>query len=575
MQNEYQRIALAARRNVSKLTLKQQKKVHSIYESAINNLINDIYKHDEKSLASRWKNDYVKQLDKVSRNLYREIRESTKDGIRKGAKFGADSNKDILKNIFDVAGIDPGDHFTTAFSQVQEGVIKDIIAGDIYSDGKTLSERIWNTKSEFEKDIQYVISQGIAEKKSTIELAEDLEQFVKDKAQRKSTWRKSYPHLKNKTIDYNAQRLARTSINHAYQSASVKSSNMNPFIEGIEWRSALIHGRTCELCRERHGQVFDKDSVPLDHPNGLCTMLPSISKSTDEVATELRDWVDGGENKVLDEWYEEYGDYFAGVKKPNDDIIKEGIKKASEASKDAKKTYKSTKEAFNKVSYRGIDKEFAEKIDKRFLDLANTYPINTEEITIKALKNKRNFGSYSNQVYNKGKRKLGYRNQIVVSSYNNRDEAYAKAAHIAEAKYRASKNMATLSTIDHEYAHAIDMMAVMKKNPELKPEALKWVGKKLRNEDVDAINDINRRINESPEKFSERLFVSLGKEFELSDAKLWRRIYSELGDYATENKNEFFAEGFSAYRHIPKEEQTEFVKKFGEHFEKLFEEVFR
>jgi len=106
-------------------------------------------------------------------------------------------------------------------------------------------------------------------------------------------------------------RLARTSINHAYQTSSIQSSNMNPFVEGIQWRSAMIHGRTCELCMERHGQIYPIDDVPLDHPNGLCTMIPYIPKLLDEVATELRNWVDGGSNPKLDLWYNEYGNYFA------------------------------------------------------------------------------------------------------------------------------------------------------------------------------------------------------------------------------------------------------------------------
>lgn len=45
--------------------------------------------------------------------------------------------------------------------------------------------------------------------------------------------------------------------------------------------------------------------------NGLCTMIPYISKSLDEVATELRDWIDGSANQKLDIWYNKYGDYFA------------------------------------------------------------------------------------------------------------------------------------------------------------------------------------------------------------------------------------------------------------------------
>lgn len=45
--------------------------------------------------------------------------------------------------------------------------------------------------------------------------------------------------------------------------------------------------------------------------NGLCTMIPVIKKSLDNVASELKDWVNGKSNKKLDEWYQEYGNYFA------------------------------------------------------------------------------------------------------------------------------------------------------------------------------------------------------------------------------------------------------------------------
>ena len=46
-------------------------------------------------------------------------------------------------------------------------------------------------------------------------------------------------------------------------------------------------------------------------PNGLCTMIPVISKPLDDVAIELRGWLDGESNPKLDEWYRKYGSYFA------------------------------------------------------------------------------------------------------------------------------------------------------------------------------------------------------------------------------------------------------------------------
>lgn len=309
--SEYEKIALATRRKISKLTLDQQRHTLKLYENSIDNLATKITTSKDKSLSQRWLLDYQKELTNAKNDLRKNINKSTRGYITKAAKIGTETEQQIMTKVFEKIGLDTGDHFTTAFSQVQNRVIEDIISGSLYKDKKTLSQRIWNHSGKFEYDIQYVINQGILEKKSALELARDLEQFVRDPAKRSWEWRKVYPNMGNTKIDYNAQRLARTSINHAYQNSSIQSSGMNPFVEGIEWRSAQIHGRTCDLCLERHGQVFPKDDVPLDHANGLCTMLPYIPKNLDEVADTLKSWLDGGNNKTLDKWYNEYGEYFA------------------------------------------------------------------------------------------------------------------------------------------------------------------------------------------------------------------------------------------------------------------------
>lgn len=309
--NEYEKIALATRKKVSKLTLQQQRELLNLYESTIDSLATKIAKAKDKSLTKRWLLDYKKELTRVKRELAKEITKSTRGFITKAAKVGTETEQQILSKVFEFAGIDPGNHFATMFSQVQNKVIKDIISGNLYKDSKTLSSRIWTIADKTDNDIQYIINQGILEKKSALELAKDLEKFVSEPSKRPWNWGKVYPDLMGTKIDYNAQRLARTSINHAYQTATIQSSGMNPFVKGIEWRSALIHGRTCDLCSERHGKIFPKDNVPLDHPNGLCTMIPYIPKDLDTVADELKKWLDGGSNSKLDLWYDEYGDYFA------------------------------------------------------------------------------------------------------------------------------------------------------------------------------------------------------------------------------------------------------------------------
>lgn len=309
--NEYEKIAKEIRKRVSRLTLQQQRELLQLYDDVIKELAKKAGKSKSKNLTERWAKDYLKELEKAKKELSKDIFYETHGAIGRAAKFGIETIERIMAMIFSKAGIDPGDHFTTMFSQVRDKVVKDIVSGNLYKDKRTLSNRIWNYTNEFGQDIQYMVNRGLLEKKSAIELAKDLEEFVKEPAKRETTWGKVYPNLKNKRVDYNAMRLARTSINHAYQTASIQSSNMNPFVEGIEWRSAMQHGRTCEVCMERHGKIYPIDDVPLDHPNGLCTMIPYISKSLDEVAAELRNWIDGSANQKLDIWYNKYGEYFA------------------------------------------------------------------------------------------------------------------------------------------------------------------------------------------------------------------------------------------------------------------------
>ena len=317
--NEYERIALEARKKVSKLTLEQQRKMLKLYENSIEGLASKATVAKNKSLTERWLLDYLKELAQAKKELTKDVFYENNGAIGKAAKMGSEVIEIIMNMIFSKAGIDSGEHFTSMFSVAQKGIIEDIISGGLYKDKLTLSQRIWNHSNKFEKDIQYIINKAILEKKSALELARDLERFVRDPAKRPWSWGKVYSNLKGTKIDYNAQRLARTSINHAYQTSTIKSSNMNPFVEGIEWRSAQIHGRTCDLCIERAIQdkyglgsgIFPIDEVPLDHANGLCTMIPHILQSLDQVADELRNWLDGENNKKLDGWYNEYGDYFA------------------------------------------------------------------------------------------------------------------------------------------------------------------------------------------------------------------------------------------------------------------------
>ena len=323
--NEYEVKALKVRQQVSKVTKEQQGEILKIYDNAIVGISEKMAKAKSGSVTEKFLLENRKEMKKVRKKIFDEINQTTKNGVATAAKMAIDNDIDSMTKVLKKSGVKVGQSYKSMFFGVQEKVVNDIISGDLYKDAKTLSDRIWNMTGNFEKDIQSVIAQGILEKKSAIELAKDLEDFVLPPAKRPATWGKAYPRLKNKAVDYNAQRLARTAINHSYQTATVQGSNVNPFVEGIKWRSAEIHGRTCALCIERANDdafglgagVFPKDEVPLDHPNGLCTMLPHVPQDLDTIAEELNKWIHGEDNPKLDSWYDEQGEYFSGgLKKP-------------------------------------------------------------------------------------------------------------------------------------------------------------------------------------------------------------------------------------------------------------------
>ena len=85
-------------------------------------------------------------------------------------------------------------------------------------------------------------------------------------------WSRIYPGTKKKS-DYNAARLAITMSTHAHQQAVILSCREDPMIDGVEWRTSGGNN-VCPLCEQRNGEVFPLDKCPMDHPMGVCVLIP-------------------------------------------------------------------------------------------------------------------------------------------------------------------------------------------------------------------------------------------------------------------------------------------------------------
>lgn len=304
--SDYQQLANDARTQVHALTAKTLREIDLIYAEVAAQLAQDtrgsFYAHRTMAMQQ--------EVEAYRKELAKAISGSVTESLTQAADIGAAVNQQAVLEIFAKAGIGVKPSFDDMFGQVKADIVQDIIGGGLYKDNRTLSGRIWTFTRKNQQDLQYVIATGIASGRSAVDLANDLQNYVKRPARRFVDWGKAYPRLNGVSAEYNAMRLARTSINHSYQGSTVKSSMLNPFVHGILWQSDQGH-RTCELCLERHGTIYPTDDVPIDHPNGLCVMVPHVPNSFDDIADSLRGWLDGAPNDSLDEWFAKYGEHFA------------------------------------------------------------------------------------------------------------------------------------------------------------------------------------------------------------------------------------------------------------------------
>ncbi len=280
------------------LTKAQQKRIEKLYKD----VSRDIAKRAKQAprvpsdaLRKAYLKELQKQVNAEINNLRFTIGGIVEDTMGQVAEGVVKDNLDFLQAI--------GMPIEGAMSHVPATVIERVATGKLYEGNWTLSRQLWKQSVHTQRDINEIVAKGIAENKSAFDIAKDLEKYVDPNARKDWDWSKVYPGTAKK-VDYNAQRLARTMVSHAYQQAFVETTKNNPFVTKYQWEASNSE-RTCEVCAERDGQLYNKDDLPLDHPNGMCTFVAVMEESMEQIANRLADWVDGKNDPELDQ----YADY--------------------------------------------------------------------------------------------------------------------------------------------------------------------------------------------------------------------------------------------------------------------------
>lgn len=314
-----------ANKTLSELTTEDSKAIREMYIDVRKNILNKVDKilknPNQTATDKLQKRQLMDLLNSINRNI--DELGNQQSSLITGS-MNTVTSAVIQSNLNWLEEVNFGIVSKTAY--VPQDIIANIVSGKLYSSDWEFSKAIWGVNNNTKGVLSDIVAKGIAENKPTYEIAKDLEKYVDPKLSKASRVIKYPKYEKNPDgtfkkdangnripipgkygkfyfgkVDYNAQRLARTMVAHAYQQSIIETCKHNPYVEKIMWRSAMVE-RTCPLCESRNGQLYDLNSVPLDHPNGLCTFEAVLTKNLDKISEELADWVNGEDNEQLDNY---------------------------------------------------------------------------------------------------------------------------------------------------------------------------------------------------------------------------------------------------------------------------------
>lgn len=292
-----------AERERQKITKQQKKEILAMYQKLADNLKKKAAGYPKNS--SEYK--YTKQMERLLRDGIGKIRADLDSRIRADVQAMAEAIVKENNKIWKKYGLLIDGNITS----LSTDIVETIISGQLYQADWSLSQALWGSSRKIQKTIQDIIAAGVAGNQSAFEIAQNLEQYVRPDAAKPSreihyvdrNGRKQKFYFGQ--VDYNAQRLARTMISHAYQEAFVRVNRKNPFVKKFRWDAS--NSRPCPLCRQRDGKLFAKDRLPLDHPNGMCTFEAVIEASDAEINKRIAAWYRGTPDRELEAYMRDIG----------------------------------------------------------------------------------------------------------------------------------------------------------------------------------------------------------------------------------------------------------------------------
>lgn len=298
--NEYKKRVLQARNEFIKLNFEQEKELFKIYNDSGNKLIGKILNMTD-SRTKIHNIETYKIINEYRAELFHNLNKAIENNIYKSS----DIQKGVQLSFVDMIAPDVkiNEALKRTVTKISSDSVKQLIAGEYYKDGKTLSKRIWNITGDNGNKIDAIIKDNIAKGANVKELAKELDKYVNPK--NRITTQSFKAGMDSNKISYQAQRLARTSITHAQTETLIQNAKKNPFCKGLKWNLSAshysrMHGKMDE-CDDYNGRTFKPEEVPLQHPNCLC-YFTEVLEDFDKCIETMNNCSNGKKNPNIDEW---------------------------------------------------------------------------------------------------------------------------------------------------------------------------------------------------------------------------------------------------------------------------------
>lgn len=265
-----------------RISRKQERAIKQLYRGVLSSLYREEQRLKSLGLSESARAMQVQQLRSVAIRLMNQVANRLSGHVQAGVEEITSATLELYgRNVATAQAI------TMAF-----------MSGNVYGGGWSLSSSIWGNNSKQINDIYNIVARGNLLGYSFEQIADQLKKYVNpDKLY---DW-DGPGHLRvySHSVDYNAQRLVRTMMTHAYQYSQWLMTHNDDGLLGYRWHAQ--GPRACPICRERDQVIFPVDDVPWDHPNGMCYIEPVYSS-----VGNLSSFVDMATDTFIDRHYSSF-----------------------------------------------------------------------------------------------------------------------------------------------------------------------------------------------------------------------------------------------------------------------------